>query len=315
MDEERIMNKSEFIKDLRALTQAGMKDCKDALEEANFDLDKAVDIIKKKGLNLLSGRDSKVAVEGRLGNYSGFNPLTKNLSTSLCEVNCETDFVSNNSDFIDFTNYVTKEIFDAATKGLPFDVSLVENKRNELVSKIKEKIVIRRWWVEEALQPTARVFSYIHSNNKLGSLLTLLAPSLAVAESDEFIDLGVDLAMQVAAMNPLAISSDLLDPFDLDRQKNIFTNQLVELNKPQSAWQKILDGKLNKWYSEVCLVEQDSIVVDKTKVKTLLDKLDAKVVNFVRCKVGEGIEVKPTYPSDFVNEVAQLSGVPARERN
>lgn len=303
------MNNTDMIKELRALTQAGMKDCKESLEEAGWDLQKAVDLVKKKGLNVVSGREGKVASEGMVAVSQG-GPCQ---SVALVEVNCQTDFVAKNTDFVKFTHYTVDTIANISSSGSVFSVDLVESLRQNLVMTTKENVVVRRWWFQEALSPNARVFTYVHSNGKIGVLLTLLASSEEIAKSTSFSDLGNDLAMQIAAMNPLAISVDHLLPDDVNRQKSIFQAQLVDLKKPQAAWPKIMEGKLNKWYSEVCLLNQESITATnpKTTVAQLITKIsgqsnEIKVVSFIRCQVGEGIE-KPI--NNFVDEISKMSGV------
>lgn len=286
------MSNTELIKELRSLTQAGMKDCKDALDEAGWDLQKAVDIVKAKGLNVVSGRQGKVASEGAVM-VSGGGPRE---AAALVEVNCQTDFVANSPDFVAFTGKVADTFYNKTMAGDSFSAEDVEADRVTLVSTTKENVVVRRWWLEQAFSSHARVFTYVHSNRKIGVLLTLLAPSEEAAKSQEFTDLGNDLAMQVAAMSPLAIAPDKLELSAVDRQKNIFETQLLELGKPQAAWPKILDGKFNKWYTEVCLLNQESVVVPKSSVAKVIESVGAKlggeikVVNFVRAQVGEGIE-------------------------
>lgn len=313
------MSQVELIKELRALTQAGMKDCKTALEEANWDLEKAVDIVKVKGQNIVTSREGKVAAEGRVcilraSDITLDKDLNdKNLSevAALVEVNCQTDFVANNTEFVDFTSDVTLVLLTRTLLNKPFTASVMDELRNSLIATTKENIVVRRWWVEEAVSPLAKVFTYTHSNNKLGVMLTLLAPSEEAASNPAFTELGNDLAMQVAAMNPAGVSVDRLDPEVLARQKTIFETQLTELKKPQAAWPKIMEGKLNKWYTEVCLLNQESVVTPKTTVQQVIAKLskelggEVSVVNFIRCQVGEGIEKAET---NFAAEVASMAG-------
>lgn len=286
------MSNTELIKELRALTQAGMKDCKESLEEAGWDLQKAVDIVKKKGLNIVSGRAGKVAADGIVA----VDHCQR--GTGMAEVNCQTDFVANSPAFQKFARGVVVEVVNAVLDDEPFDVAIVEKDREALVSTTKENVVVRRWWFEESLSPLAKVFSYVHSNNKIGVLLTLLAPSEDAVKDSAFRELGDDLAMQIAAMNPLAVSVERLAPADIDRQRAIFEAQLTELKKPQAAWPKILEGKFNKWYTEVCLLNQESVVLPKTTVAQVVKNVGTKlggeiqVVNFIRCQVGEGIEKK-----------------------
>lgn len=299
------MTNTELIRELRALTQAGMKDCKEALEEAAWDLQKAADIVKVKGLNIVSGREGKAAAEGMVTVSDG-GPRA---SAAMVEVNCQTDFVANNSEFIHFVNTTADTIAKDVSEGRTFTTNDVEAARQTLVATTKENIVVRRWWVEEALDPKARVFTYVHSNNKIGVLLTLLASSEQMANDSAFKDLGNDLVMQIAAMNPVAISVDRLDPVTLDRQKSIFETQLTELKKPQAAWPKILEGKFNKWYGDVCLLNQESVLIPKTTIQQVIKNVGAKlegeiqVVNFVRCQVGEGLDFEKT---NFAEEVSKL---------
>lgn len=298
------MSNTELIKELRSLTQAGMKDCKDALEEANWDLQKAVDIVKVKGLNVVSGRAGKIAADGVVA------VRTDGKHTVMVEVNCQTDFVAQSPDFLEFVDKTTARLLDCVTGNGIFSESDMEPERQAVVAKTKENVVIRQSWAGVAGNPPgSRDFFYVHSNNKIGVMLALLAPSEEIANSPEFQALGNDMAMQVAAMSPIAVSSDRLKTEDLERQKNIFETQLTELNKPQAAWPKILEGKFNKWYTEVCLLNQESIVLPKTTVGTILKNVSTKlggeitVINFIRCQVGEGIEKNKEQLAD---EVAKL---------
>lgn len=297
------MSNTELIRELRALTSAGMKDCKEALEEANWDLQKAVDIVKVKGLNIADGRTGRVASEGSLV----VGEVGK--CFALVEVNCQTDFVAKNPDFDKFLRNTAVTIAQKTFNNETFSVQDVEDERRQLVSIVKENVVVRRWWVEQPLNPTVRVFTYVHSNQKIGVMLTLQAPTEAAIEAPEFIELGYDLAMQIAAMNPLAVDATRIPQDEKDRQKAIFETQLKEENKPEKMWEKILEGKFRKWNTEVCLLEQESVVVPKTAVKQVIKNVGTKlggeiqVVNFVRCQVGEGIEKKQ---DNLAEEVAKM---------
>lgn len=297
------MSNTELIKELRALTSAGMKDCKDALEESNWDLQKAVDIVKAKGLNVVSGRAGKVASEGTVTvwHFAG--------GVAMAEVNCQTDFVANSPDFKGFAQNVTREVAEATMNGEPFTTDMVEQERQAVVSTTKENVVVRRWWVEQPLSPLTATYSYVHSNGKIGVLLTLMAPSADAAKDSAFRELGDDLAMQIAAMSPLAVDAERIPQEEKDRQKAIFEMQLKEENKPEKMWDKIMEGKFRKWNTEVCLLEQESVVVPKTTVKQVIKNVgtklggEVKVINFVRCQVGEGIEKKQ---DNLAEEVAKM---------
>lgn len=297
------MTNTDLIKELRALTQAGMKDCREALEEAGWDLQKAVDIVKIKGLNIADGRSGRVAADGRVDIAVGTNLAV------MVEVNCQTDFVANSKEFSRFVHNTKHKLYDSTVAGTTFSADDVEDERKAVVSTTKENVVVRRWWAEESLDPRVRVFAYQHSNNKIGVLISMQAPSEETANSPEFKTLGEELAMQIAAMNPLAVSADRMSPDDLDRQKTIFETQLKEEGKPQAMWDKIMTGKMRKWNTEVCLLEQESVVVPKTSVGQVIKTVGAKlggeitVVNFIRCQVGEGITTKK---DDLAEEVAKL---------
>lgn len=298
------MNNTDMIKELRSLTQAGMKDCKDSLEEAGWDLQKAVDIVKTKGLNIVSGREGKVASEGAVM----ISQLAK--TYAMVEVNCQTDFVANSPDFRNFATHAANVLAQRTDADQPFATDDVESMRKDLVATTKENIVVRRWWAEQPVAPGARTYSYVHSNKKIGVLLTLLAPtSLLGMDEAVLAEMGNDLAMQVAAMNPISVSAETLPPHEVLKQKQIFHIQLTEANKPQVTWDKIMTGKLNKWYTEVCLLNQESVVLPKTSVQQVVKNMSTKlggevqIVSFIRCQVGEGIEQQK---SNLADEVAKM---------
>lgn len=301
------MNTTELIKQLRGATQAGMKDCIDALKEADNDLEKAIDLIKIKGKNIVSGRSDRIASEGMV--IVGQVPYSN--AVSMLEINCQTDFVARSSDFQSLLLIAFQELNSSFLNNQPFDVEspLVSAAKEHVVSTTKENVVIRRWWVEEPISSAAKVFNYLHNGSQLGVILTLHCSNESVLNNPKFIQLGNDLAMQVAAMNPLAISSEHVTEETKERQRSIFETQLRETNKPESAWSKILTGKFGKWYSEVCLLEQESVLVPKTTVKDVIAQVskelgcDIAVTTMIRCQVGDGI-VKEK--SDLADEVATL---------
>lgn len=298
------MNNSELIRELRALTSAGMKDCRDALEESAWDLQKAVDIVKIKGLNIADGRTGRVASEGKVGILY----VAPAMVACMAEVNCQTDFVANSDDFKQFAAITLTKLGE---EGKAFSADMVEDARKELVSKTKENVVVRRWQTirPSDFSPLTRIFGYQHSNAKIGVLIVMQASNEAVANSPELKALGEDLAMQICAMNPLAVSPESVSQEEKDRQKVIFETQLKEENKPEKMWSKILEGKFRKWNSEVCLLEQESVVIPKTTVKQVVKNVGTKlggeiqVVSFVRYQAGEGIEKKQ---DNLAEEVAKM---------
>ena len=229
----------------------------------------------------------------------------------MLEVNCQTDFVARSEQFQSLANIAMQGLVVAVTNNQTWDgkdditSAAIEN----IVSSTKENVVVRRWWVEEVIAPTAQVFSYVHNGNQLGVILTLQAPSVEAAGDLRFTTLGNDLAMQVAAMCPVAISAEHVTSDIKERQQAIFETQLREANKPAASWEKILAGKFNKWYSESCLLEQESVLQPKNSVKNVIAQVgkqlggDIVVVNMIRCQVGEGIVKEKT---DLADEVAKL---------
>lgn len=304
------MSHLDLVKELRELTLAGMGDCRKALEEAGWDLQKAVDIIKAKGQNIVSTHTNKVAAEGRVRIITSADSRL----ASMIEVNCQTDFTAKSKEFDAFVELASLELHACADENIPFSGlgEGIESDRKALMAATKENIVVRRWWVEQAAASEVKIFTYVHSNEQIGVLLTLQAPSIEASLSPEFEALGQDLVLQIAAMSPLAVDSDHLDPNEVARQKSIFETQLLEAKKPQASWEKIMAGKFSKWHSEVCLMDQESIILPKTSIKQVIKNVSTKlggevvVVGFTRCQVGEGIEVKK---EDFAKEVSALSGV------
>ena len=309
-----MINKTELIKQLRAATQAPMGACKDALTEAEWDFDKAVDIVKVKGLQQTSKSEGKVAAEGLVTVRSLPNQAT------LVEVNCQTDFVAKSPEFVFFANSLCESLldWDLFTFDGNFDNVSVEHQgfsvaanfaRKDIMSTTKENIVVRRWFRVEVTGDNRVVNTYLHNNSKVASAVSFEVSNPEVLNSCEFQSFADDIAMQIVAMSPLVVSADKLPQDVLDRQTAIFEQQILELKKPAPAAAKILEGKIKKWQSEVCLLDQESVVVPKSTIKSLMDKLalslncDIKILDFVRVQVGEGIEVEQ---ANLVADVAQM---------
>lgn len=303
------MLRSEQIKHLRILTQAGISDCSKALDEANGDVNKAVDIIKTKGKNIVSGREGIAAAEGVVEVIFS----NSNNTIAMVEINCQTDFVARSNEFKSFASTVAQELLNSADAQRTFDPSLdsISTLKNNLIATTKENIVVRRWFIEQTNNPNVRLFCYSHTGNQLASIVTLHISSnnSELIHHSDITALGNNLAMQVVAMNPIAIDPNKILPLDVERQKSIFESQLLELKKPQSSWDKILKGKFNKWYAEVCLLNQEAVFESQQSVENVIQKLEKqlhvtiKVVNMLRCQVGEGI-VKQS--SNLAEEVAKL---------
>jgi elongation factor Ts len=276
------------VKDLREKTGVGMMEAKKALEEAGGDLEKAVDILRKKGLSAAAKKAARVASEGMIASAQ------KGSVGALIEVNSETDFVAKNEEFQKFAKGLALLVTEkapsdvAALSQLTLDGENVEAKRNALVQKIGENISIRRF---ERFQTNDSLAIYIHGT-KIGAMVEY-------AGGDE--QLGKDIAMHIAAANPSYLSRDTVAAEAVARERAICEAQAKETGKPANVIGKIVDGKMEKFYGDNCLLEQIFIKDPdgKQKVKNILKT--ATVKRFTRLQLGEGIEKKK---ADFAEEVA-----------
>jgi len=276
------------VKELREKTGVGMMEAKKALEEAGGDLEKAVDVLRKKGLSAAAKKASRVASEGMIASAQ------QGSIGVLAEVNSETDFVAKNEEFQKFAKglaglVAAKDPADVAALGhLDLDGEQVEAKRNGLVQKIGENITIRRF---VRYQTAGQIALYLHGS-KIGVMVDLTG-------GDE--QLGKDVAMHIAAANPLYVSRDAIPAEAVARERAIYEAQAKESGKPAAIVGKMVDGKMEKYYGDNCLLEQVFIKdpEGKLKVKGLLK--NAVVNRFVRLQLGEGIEKKK---ENFAEEVA-----------
>lgn len=290
------------VKNLREKTGAGMMDCKKALTETAGDFEKAVDFLKQQGLAKAVKKGDRVAAEGLV-----FSKIAANTGV-MVELNCETDFVAKNDDFLK----LGAELVEHILANKPADVAgvlasklgaqTVEEKINSLIAVIGEKISLRRFVL---IQPKAngRIGSYIHTG---GKIVVALEISGGAAITDEIVR-GV--GMQVAAMNPGYIDKKDVPADIIAREKAVQLESLKESGKPAEILEKIVVGKLDKFASEMSL-HQQAYIKDPSGKKTVeqfLKEVDpaAKVVQFIRYQVGEGIEKKK---DDFAEEVAKMAG-------
>lgn len=306
-----------MIKELRERTQAGMSDCKVALVEAAGDLDKAVEIILKKGIVKAAARAGRIAAEGEV------RTLVVGRRGTIVEVNCQTDFVARGDDFRKFVGEVLSVAStlapgtDLGGQKVTGTSRTVEELRQERVAKSGENMVVRRWDAVEAKGAGAIVHSYIHMGGKLAVLLVASAPTGDAAKHPDFLKFVDDCAMQIAAMSPLVVAKGDLAERDVAKQREIFDAQMKEekaagkLRAPEQAWPKILDGKIAKWFTEVTLLGQDSVVTPGSTVDKLRLELgkqlggEVRLEKFVRFALGEGI-VRKT--EDLAAEVAKIAG-------
>jgi len=282
------------VKDLREKTGVGMMEAKKALEEAGGDFEKAVDILRKKGLSAAAKKAARVASEGMIAASIQGGGTTG----VLIEVNSETDFVSKNEEFQAFAKGLAelvagkKPADGAALSQLLLGGENVEAKRNALVQKIGENITIRRFVCYET---SGRIAVYLHGN-RIGVMVDYTG-------GDE--QLGKDLAMHIAAANPQFLSRETVPADVLGRERAVYDAQAKESGKPAAVISKIVEGKLEKFYSDTCLVDQVYIKDPdgKLKIKDHLKKAgeNIKLNRFVRYQLGEGIEKKK---ENFAEEVA-----------
>lgn len=250
------------VKELREKTGAGMMDCKKALEEANGDFEKAVELLRKKGASVAAKRAERTANEGIVLTRIFNNGKTG----AILEINCETDFVAKSDDFIKFTNFV----MDIVVDNKPADVlSLMEitkdgkkviDELNTIIGKIGEKIEISRFAIDNTTN--GEIVDYVHAGSKLGVLIE--AENVPSDKTNVFEPVLKDIAMQVAAMRPLSIYRDEVDKSLIEKEVEIYKELARKEGKPEQILEKIALGKLNKFYEENCLFEQ-AFVKDNTK--------------------------------------------------
>ena len=301
-----------MVKELRERTGAGMSDCKNALVEAEGEMEKAVTVILKKGIVKAAARAGRVATEGEVATWVA--PDGKR--GVIVEINCQTDFVSRGEDFKAFVKSVhsvavkTPHGVDLGSQIYPGTDKTIDVVRQELVAKTGENCVLRRWASLEAKEPGGLVHAYVHAGGKLAVLLHAEAADPKNPEVVGFVD---NVAMQVAAMNPMVVRREDVEASLVAKQKEIFEAQLKQEKKPEQAWPKILDGKLAKWFTEVTLLGQDNVwdppagTIDEIR-KELGKKRgsEVKIHAFIRFSLGEGVEKPPQ--EDLAAEVAKTIG-------
>jgi len=285
-------NLLEKVKQLREITGVGYKDCKSAIDETKGDIEKSVELLRKKGIAKASKRMTRVATEGLICIYEQDNKF------SMIEINSETDFVAKNNQFVNFAEEISRLALIKSGKMEDILSSTMKNKKKvkdnliDLISKIGEKITLRRSAFIGKDKSTN--FSYIHSSLKknVGKLGVLLSIETTKHKS-EILDFGKQLAMQVAASSPLAIDKESLDQNILQKEKEIITEELKNSGKDTKIVEKIAIGKLNKFIADNTLLNQEWIMEPKKKVKDVLKEVAGKdkieITKFIRFKVGEGV--------------------------
>lgn len=279
----------EDVKTLRERTGAGISDCSKALKENDGDMEKAIDYLREKGIATAAKKSGRIASEGIC--YAE----VKGNAAVLLEVNCESDFVSKGDLFKAFAKEVAEYIFNNDVKDVEEVKTAMEAKTTEAIQKIGENIKIRRF--DKYVSDNA-VDSYIHMGGKIGVLV-----ECAAGVSKETLH---DVALQIAAAKPLYVKEDEVPADVLEKEKEILLMQIKNdpklAAKPQQVIEKMVEGKIKKYYEENCLNDQAFVKDPSLKVKDLLAKENSYVIRFTRFEMGEGLEKKS---NDFAAEVAE----------
>jgi elongation factor Ts len=296
-----------LVKDLRDKTGAGFLDCKKALTETGGDIEASVDWLRKKGLAAAAKKSGRVAADGLVGVASAPG------RAAMVEVNAETDFVARNDQFQAFVEAVANlalkvgEDLDAIKAAqFPDSATTVGEHLTELIAKIGENMTIRRVRVLSA--PNGVVATYVHSALRpgLGKIGVLVAVE-GGGEMSALETLGRQVGMHIAASRPEAVDISGVDPAALEREKSVLIGQARESGRPENIIEKMVEGRIRKYYEEVVLLEQVWVHDGESRVKAVLAKSGVKMLGFARFLLGEGID-KPEGP-DFASEVAATAGV------
>lgn len=285
------------VKELREKTGAGMLDCKKALQESEGNMEKAVDWLREKGISKAAKKESRIAAEGLS------EILVDGNKAVILEINSETDFVAKNAEFTNFVSLLAKVVLDNCPKTmeeameLPMSDGTVNSSLINLIAKIGEKISFRRFEIVE--KNDNQVFGvYNHQNLGKINVITILD-----GDNNE---IARDVAMHVAAMNPGYLSRSDVPEDVINHEKDVIKKQAIEEGKPAEIAEKMVNGRINKFYKEVCLLEQPFIKDPDLDVAGYAKANNMAVVKFVRFEVGEGMEKRN---DDFASEVmSQING-------
>lgn len=296
---------------LRERTSCGMMDCKKALTEADGDMEKAVDLLREKGLAASAKKAGRIAAEGTVFAYVDSEKKTG----TVIEINAETDFVAKNANFMSFVETCAKTVIEnspadvealSACKASGSDETIADMLREKILT-IGENIKIRRF-----VKYDGNVVSYVHAGGKIG-VLVQFATSDEIAAKDEFVAFGKDIAMQIAAVNPQYLKSDDVPAEIVDKEKAILTEQLnndeKNKNKPANIIEKIVAGRIGKFYEEICLLDQAFVKDSDIKVSQYVANTakalggDISIVAYTRFEKGEGLEKRD---DNFADEVSSM---------
>jgi len=296
-----------LVKELREMTGAGMMDCKKALSEVDGNLDEAVDLLRTKGLSKAAKKSGRVAAEGLVA------AISVGTKGALLEINSETDFVSRNEDFQEFVEEVAKIAADKdgvtdeiLAANFPGTERNVEEQLTHNIATIGENMSFRR--AETLSVSNGVVASYVHSALKpgLGKIGVLVALE-STGDADALTALGKQIAMHVAAASPMFLGRDDVEQSVIDKERSFLVQQAEESGRPADIIEKMVDGRIRKYYEEICLLEQTFVIDNETKISKVVENAakemgaDVKLTGFARYTLGEGIEKKE---DDFAAEVA-----------
>ena len=297
-----------MVKELREATNAGMMDCKKALKACDGDMDKAVDYLREKGLASAAKKANRLASEGLVGSYY----CEKCNTAALVEVNCETDFVAKTDEFKNLVAEIAKQIVKTnpadvdALLASEYEGSTIADMITAKVATIGEKITVRRFVRYQAEH--GMVDTYIHMGGKVGVIVELKCDEV----NDAVKEVAHDVALQIAAASPVApeyVRRSEVDPSHLEHEKEILVAQARNEGKPEKIIEKMVEGRIVKFYKEVCLLDQAFVKDGDISVQKMIDAKakGADVVRFTRYKMGEGLEKKV---NDLAAEVAaQTAGM------
>lgn len=292
------------VQALRERTGCGMMDCKKALTEADGNVDKAIEVLREKGLSAAAKKAGRIAAEGMV--YS----VVDGKKGVIIEVNSETDFVAKNSSFRDFVDTCARAVMEKepadveALLKCEFGGNTIEAQLQEKILTIGENIKIRRFQKYDGV-----LVPYIHGGGT-HAVLVKFDTTDAVAAKPEFMTYAKDVAMQIAAANPMYVRKEEVPTAELDKEKEILTQQAMNEGKPEAIAQKMVLGRISKYYKEVCLLEQPFVKDDKITVAQYTANTakelggDIKIVSFSRYEKGEGLEKRQ---DDFAAEVASMT--------
>ena len=288
------MVSASIVKELRELTGAGMLDCKKALDEVNGNMEEAITYLREKGISKAQKKSSRIAAEGlALSKVNGNKAV-------IVEVNSETDFVAKNEEFIKLINAIADTLLESNAKTveealeLKYEDKTINDLIIEKISTIGEKLSLRRFEIVE--KKDSEVFgTYSHLNGKI--------VTLDVLYSDE--ELAKDIAMQIAAMRPSYLSKEDVPSEVVEKERTILKETAVNEGLAENKIDMIVNGRLNKFYEEICLLEQGFIKENKMKVSKYVESKNSKILSFVRYEVGEGMEKKE---ENFADEVMKQMG-------